>query len=74
MIVIVIVHTFYTQGDLDFSSRFLCAFWFTAVGLSTTMKATLLCDKCKKNEVQIYNDCCNCCISCWYDMTDPKVS
>jgi len=33
----------------------------------------MLCDKCKKNEVQIYNDCCDCCISCWYDMTDPKV-
>jgi hypothetical protein len=34
----------------------------------------MLCDKCKKKEVQIFNDCCDCCISCWYDMTDPKVS
>ena len=32
-----------------------------------------LCDKCKKNEIEIYNDDANCCISCWYDMTDPKV-
>ena len=35
---------------------------------------SMLCDKCKKNEVQIYNDCCDCCISCWYEMTDPIVS
>ena len=40
------------------------------------MKETtiLLCDKCKKNEVEIFNDNGNCCISCWYDMTDPKIS
>jgi hypothetical protein len=46
------LHKCCTQADLDFSSRFLCAFWFTAVGLYTNMKVTLLCDKCKKNEVQ----------------------
>ena len=39
-----------------------------------TATTTLLCDKCKKNEVEIYDDNGNCCISCWYDMTDPKVS
>ncbi len=26
----------------------------------------------RKNEVQIYNDCCDCYISCGYDMTDPR--
>jgi len=36
--------------------------------LSTNMKTMLLCDKCKKNEVEIFNDNGNCCISCWYDM------
>jgi hypothetical protein len=41
---------------------------------TTTDMVIILCDKCKKNEVQIYNDCGDCCISCWYDMTDPKVS
>jgi hypothetical protein len=39
---------------------------------TTTM--ILLCDKCKKNEVQIYSDRGDCCISCWYDMTDPKIA
>ena len=41
---------------------------------TTTTDMITLCDKCKKNEVQIYNDNGDCCISCWYDMTDPKVS
>ena len=35
---------------------------------------TLLCDKYKKNEVEIYNDNANCCVPRWYDMTDPKIS
>jgi hypothetical protein len=38
------------------------------------MDVKVLCDKCKKNEVKIYNDCGNCCLYCWYDMTDPSVS
>ena len=42
---------------------------------TTTTATTLLCDKCKKNEVQIYNECRNCVSHAgWYDMTDPKVS
>jgi hypothetical protein len=36
------------------------------------MTMTLLCDKCKKNEVEIYSDRGDCCISCLYDMTDPR--
>jgi len=32
---------------------------FIRMGKKTTMTMMLLCDKCKKNEVQIYNDCCN---------------
>ena len=40
----------------------------------TTTTTTLLCDKCKRNEVEIYHDSGDCCISCWYDMTDPKIS
>ncbi len=32
--------------------------------MKKTTTTTLSCDKCKKNEVQIYNDCCNCCIPC----------
>lgn len=32
--------------------------------MKKTSTTTLLCDKCKKNEVQIYNDCCNCCKPC----------
>ena len=39
-----------------------------------TMATTLLCDRCKKNEVEIYNDNDNYCISCWYGMTDPKIA
>jgi len=38
------------------------------------MDVKVFCDKCKKNEVQIYNDSGNCCILCWYDMTDPIAS
>jgi hypothetical protein len=38
------------------------------------MNVKILCDRCKQNEVQIYNDNGNCCLSCWYDMTDPSVS
>lgn len=38
------------------------------------MDVKILCDKCKKNEVQIYNDNGNCCLLCWYEMTDPSVS
>ena len=30
--------------------------------MKKTTITTLLCEKCKKNEVQIYNDCCNCCV------------
>jgi hypothetical protein len=59
--------------------RFLCFVLllyreYVFIDMNKAMTTRLLCDKCKKNEVEIYNDGCDCCISCWYDMTDPKVS
>src|SRR5919198_4313046 len=59
------VHRYYTQGNLDFSMRFFsCYIQRVCLDMKTTTTTTMLCDKCKKNEVQIYNLCCNCCIPC----------
>ena len=38
------------------------------------MDTNTLCDKCKKNEIQIYNEYGDCCIPCWYEMTEPRAS
>jgi hypothetical protein len=33
----------------------------------------MLCQKCKINEVQIWNDCGDYCLSCWVDVTYPEI-
>jgi len=63
----------YIAGNLDLGVAFLYLVYLVHLSVFIRM-TTILCEKCNKNEVQIYNDCCDCCISCWYDITDPKVS
>ena len=65
LLYLLVVHRYYTQGDLDFSTRFLSAVQSVLIDMKTT--AALLCDKCKNNEVQIYSDLGDCWfLVCWY--------
>lgn len=33
-----------------------------------------ICEKCKKSEVEVYNDLGDYCLGCWEDITTPQIT